>query len=299
MVGKKQSLCWALGVASVAVAVVSVSAIVADTKHGKFSSEAQRTAQRQRERILVEVKKLGEHEWAGEYYAGDGLGVNTTLSLAPDSGYVFEWQGCMGLYDRNYGTVAWADDRIRLTFTHENQRRGFQGIAPELIPISWGSRHYLVPADEITKFCNHVNRGLEPREGSHGFHLLRDGDEGQAVTGLPNVPSKYRSYLLANPIEAKIMAVGPSTLRPSLADWKFKDTPVTLDAGTVKGLKVGMELVVVDPSDVHESVEITKVDADHSEGILSQFDDDEQSPTPGWRLSTQSRWHAKPKPSGP
>src|SRR5438034_3584564 len=218
------------------------AAVAGDREQAKRSASAERAAKSKRQAILTEIKKLPRHEWAGEYYAGDGLGVNTSVVIAPESGYVFEWHGCLGLYDRNYGTVAWTNGRVRLSFTFENQRKGFQGIAPELIPISWGSRHYLIPADDVIGFCNSVNEGREPRAGTFGSYLLRKGDENKTVVNLPKVPAEFRPYLMDKPVEATIIAVSPYTTRPSVAEWKFKDTPVTLDAGTNKGLRVGMEL---------------------------------------------------------
>jgi len=262
----------------------------ADSDQAKQSRAAETTAKSMRQKILAEVKRLGEHEWAGEYYAGDGLGVNTSVVIAPKSGYVFEWHGCLGLYDRNYGTVAWTNGRVRLSFTFANQRKGFQGIAPELIPISWGSRHYLIPADDVIGFCNSVNEGREPRAGTFGSYLLRKGDENKTVVNLPKVPAEFRPYLMDKPVEATIIAVSPYTTRLSVAEWKFKDTPVTLDAGTNKGLRVGMELVVTEPRNLVESVTITKVEEDRSEGIVTQIGEEDPGPKSGWRLSTQAPW---------
>lgn len=268
-------------------------AIAVDQEQAKDSASATSIANSKRQEILDEIKNLKDHEWAGTYYAGDGLGVNTSIVLAPKSGYVFEWYGCMGLYDRNYGAVTWANGRIHLSFTFENKREGFQGIAPELIPISWGSRQYLIPADDIIKFCNSVNEGEEPRNHAGGFYLLRLGDEKKAVTGLPKVPEEYRPYLLAKPIEATITAVSPYATRPSAATWKFKDTPVTLDIGTRQGLRVGMELFVTSPQNIIESVQIIKAEETHSEGIMTQIGEEEPGPKVGWRLSTQSPRYAQ------
>jgi hypothetical protein len=275
------------------VLLLASVAVAGDRQQEKYSGSAERTAKSKREKILAEIKKLGDREWAGEYYAGDGLGVNTSVAIAPNSGYVFEWHGCLGLYDRNYGTVGWTNGRIRLSFTFENQRKGFQGIAPEFVPISWGSRRYLIPADDLVDFSNSVNGGREPRTGSHGSHLLRRGDEKKKVTGFPNVPDEYKQYLLAKPIEATIVAVGVHTTRPSVVDWKFKDTPVTLDAGSKQGLRVGMELVVTKPRDKVETVRITKVEETRSEAIMTQAGEEEPGPKVGWRLSTQAPWNAR------
>lgn len=272
------------------VLLLTSTVFAADQQEPTLSGSAQRTADKMRKEILAEVKRLGHHDWAGDYYEGDGLGANILLAVAPKSGYVFEWHGCLGLYGRNYGTTAWTNSRIKLSFTYEN-KPGFGGIAPEFIPVSWKSRRYLVPADDIIGFCNNVNMGREPRMNVHGSYLLRRGDEKRDVAGFPEVPNEYRPYLLAEPVEAKIIAVGPYTTRPSITTWKFKDTPVTLDAGTSKGLRVGMELVVTQPQNTVESVRVTKVEADRAEGMMTQAGEEERDPKTGWRLSTRAPWY--------
>ena len=79
----------------------------------KFSAKSKTAMQAKRELIEQELSKLKMHPWAGDYYYGDGLGVNVELTLAPDSGFVFTWNGCLGLYDQNYGDVAEFDRKIR------------------------------------------------------------------------------------------------------------------------------------------------------------------------------------------
>ena len=64
-----------LGVASLVCAVGCQS----DPERAKHSANAETNAKLKREAILAEIKRLGNHPWAGAYYAGDGLGVNTTL----------------------------------------------------------------------------------------------------------------------------------------------------------------------------------------------------------------------------
>ena len=142
----------------------------------------------------------------------------------------------MGLYDRNYGGVTFTNGKLRLSFAFKNERKGFQGIAKEFIPVHWGNRTYLVPADDVIGFCNAVNGGTEPRDCPQGRNLLREGDEKKKVSGLPVVPDEYRDYLLAKPITAEIIGIGPITTRPSLCEGKFRDTTVILDAGRDKGL---------------------------------------------------------------
>ena len=277
------------------VLVVVNLAVAADRDQAKYSVTAESTAVSKRQKIFTEIRQLKEHDWAGEYYAGDGLGVNVSLAIAPKAGYVFEWRGCLGLYDRNYGAVTWTNGRIGLSFTFENKRMGFQGIAPELIPISWGSRVYLIPANDVAGFCNAINQGQEPRNRGHGSYLLRRGDENKSVTGFPKVPEEYRDYLLVKPMEARIIAVAPYTTRPSVNDWKFKDTPVTLDAGARQGLRVGMELIVTEPRNSVESVRVTKVEETRSEAVMIQIGEEAPGPKVGWQLSSQAPWHDRRK----
>lgn len=236
-----------LQLASVTAILLAAAAFADVVDDERFSAKAEEGANARREEVRAEVEALDSQEWAGEYYAGDGLGVNTTLLLAPRSGYVFEWHGCLGLYDRNYGSVTSTDRSLRLSFTFDNVREGFRGIAPELTVVRWGARRYLVPTDDVIGFCNDVNQGDEPRTDVHGRYLLRRGDESKKVSGSPELPLEDRACLLASPVEANVLTVGASTLRSSIAEWKFKDTPVTLDAGSERGLRIGMELVVIEP----------------------------------------------------
>jgi hypothetical protein len=270
--------------------LLSKSGFATSGQEAALSEQSQKMADKHRKKIKAEIGKLKDHEWAGNYYKGDGLGENVSFSIAPQSGYVFEWHGCLGLYGLNYGAAAWTNDRIHLSFQFEN-KPGFGGIAPEFVPVSWNSRHYLVPADDVVGFCNAVNLGGEPRMNVYGSYLLRDGDEKKSAAGFPELPVQYRPYLLEKPIEAAILKVGPFTLRPSISTWKFKDTPVTLDAGTNKGLLVGMELVVTQPPHIVKSVRLTHVQADHSEGIMDQAGEEEPGPKVGWRLSTRAPWY--------
>lgn len=260
-------------------------------ERAKYSTMAESEAKNRRQAILAEIKKLHDQEWAGEYYAGDGLGVNTSMVIAPKSGCEFEWHGCMGLYDRNYGSVTWTNGRIRLSFTFKNRRQGFQGVAPELTPVFWGTRHYLIPADDLVGFCNTINEGREPRNDIHGSYFLRRGDESKVVTGFPEVPVEYHHYLLAKPVEATIIAVGRYTTRPSVTDWKFKDTPVTIDAGTQQGLHAGMEFFVTKPLDTMETIQIFNVEKSISEGVMIQIGEGVPGPKVGWLLSTRAPWN--------
>ncbi len=60
-------------------------------------------------------------------------------------------------------------------------------------------RETLVPKEDGKRFCDKVNEGREPRSQPHGFFYLRRGDWGKKVTGLPNVPDAWKSFLQKKP----------------------------------------------------------------------------------------------------
>ena len=217
--------------------------------------------------------------------------MNVRLLIAPRSGYLFEWHGCLGLYDRNFGAVEAVGERLKLTFTFENDREGFQGIAPEFIPVLWGERHYLVPADDVIGFCNEVNTGAEPRAGVHGQYLLRRGDEMRKAEGWPGLPAEYLGALLQRPVQATVVGIGAVTLRPSVCEWFFEDTSLTIDAGRRAGLRAGMRLYVIEPTGLVEWIDLTQVEEFRSDGIHTRCTDPSgPALARGWRVSTHAPW---------
>jgi hypothetical protein len=252
----------------------------------RFSKGSKASLEARKVLIDQEAHGLTAHSWAGRYYYGDGLGVNVKLSLAPKSGFAFTWNGCLGLYDQNYGDVVEVDGRIKLIFKYPNERKGFEGIAPELIPIVWGERHYLIPADEVVKFANAINAGFEPRKGAGGRFLLRDGDELKAVEGQPSLPSLYSEYLLKQPIKAEISSIKKIRLEDDT-----HITTLTLNVGSAQGIKQGMEFYVYSPENIFEWARITSVDSSNSEAEVVQRLAEEKygRPSIDWKLSTSAQ----------
>jgi len=191
----------------IGIGAFDLSGQIAWGKDKKFSKRSEAAASAKKAQIGQELKTLKEHPWAGSYYYGDGLGVNVHLSLAPKSGFEFTWNGCLGLYDLNYGDVIEKDGRITLVFTHPNARKGYEGISPELVPLIWGERHYLIPTDGFIDFANAVNAGFEPSASRSARFLLRDGDEVKSADGLPNIPAPFSEYILKRPIQAAVSSI--------------------------------------------------------------------------------------------
>ena len=248
----------------------------------KFSKRADANLAARKKQVQQEVESLKSDSWAGQYYYGDGLGVNVELELAPKSGFAFTWNGCLGLYDMNYGHVVESGGTIRLVPQLPNERKPFEGIAPEFLPIMWGDRHYLIAANEVVRFANAVNAGFEPREGSWGMFFLKREDVSKSVTGSPGLPLEYSEYLLKHPVEAEI-----SSIKNSITKESERLTTVVLNVGAAQGVKKGMEFYLYAPSGVYASATITTVNDSTSEAEISQCCDEKDShPAVGWKLST-------------
>lgn len=250
----------------------------------KFSQSAQAAADARTSLIRHELRTLKNHEWAGEYFYGDGLGVNVFLTLAPEHGFVFTWHGCLGLYDLNYGQVIYENDAINLDFTYPNNREGFEGIAPKLLPVRWGKRHYLIPVDRILDFTNAINAGAEPNSLFGGLSysfLLKKGDEKKRVEGQPTLPSEFLSYILPAPITASLSSVEHIEVRGS-----HRASTIKVDVGTGTGLKKGMKLFLQNQSHIYVSAVVTDVTEKSALAVIEQ-DVVDPAPSVGWELSTK------------
>jgi len=144
------------------------------------------------------------NEVAGDYYFGDGLGVNCSLKLTTKGNFSFKWQGCLGTYDSNEGDFGIKNGILRITPKKPNLREGFGGTPTEFYAIRWGSRMYLVPTNDIVEYCSDVNQGSEPRRGNFGHYYLRRNDWDKPVVGKPDVPEQWTSFLLSRPVRGKI-----------------------------------------------------------------------------------------------
>lgn len=259
-------------------------------ENAKYSDAAAEKAGVLQANIKEELSSLDAGHWAGSYYYGDGLGSNVSLHIAPKTGFVFELHGCLGLYDRNYGSAEEKNHKIHLTFDFENKQGASQGFSPSFIPLKWGERRYLIPADEVIKFVNAINFGSEPRSGIHGSFLLREGDHNKKAEGLPSLPEKYLPYLLSQPIKAEVVKIRETSVRGEDEDWRTTHTVVFLDVGKKNGVLQGMEFHVHQPGDVFVLyATVRQVNEDSSEVEIVQLEEDDLAdslPKVGWKLST-------------
>lgn len=143
---------------------------------------------------------------AGEYYRGDGLGVNWMLELTPDGRYSFLWSGCLGVYEKDWGYYRLKDGKVQLSQAkpplkpRESGKPWIERVPTGLRLIRWGTRRYLIPDEEKQAFCEAVRTGREPRTGSRGRFFLADVPEAgeelkDVLNGLPDVPDSWKSML--------------------------------------------------------------------------------------------------------
>ncbi len=247
-----------------------------------------KSIQQRSEAIEHELAGLPNHPWAGSYYEGDGLGANIRLLMAPDHGVTATWHGCMGLYGANEGLVAArADGSLQFDFLWRNQET-FGGFAEQLLPVTWGERHYLVSTQHLLDFVDAINTGDEPRQQAYGMFLLRAGDEDKPTAGLPNLSAQYLALLRTEPAEFAVTSVEalPPVKNESLCTRRFR---LHFASNGDRQLQVGGSLRVVEPKDTFESLKVTSIEGNAAVAEFEQYADDgcrfdDAVPTRRWRL---------------
>lgn len=258
----------------------------------RFGPEAEAEFDARLARIREEIAKLGTGGWAAIYYCGNGLSVNVEVELAPKSGFVFTWRGCLGLLDSNYGTATEKGGRLELAFHFINALDGYSGLAPVFVPVKWGERRYLIASDELLAFANEVNGGSEPRQDIHGSSLLRIGDEAKPATGKPELPKEAADLLLDQPVEGTLLTVHETRIETvhhgRLGDWKFRMTAATIDRGMDDGLRVGHSLHFRGRESQGADATVIELTA-HAARIRIRDLGGEKAPVPesGWKWSTR------------
>jgi hypothetical protein len=205
--------------------------------------EAQRAA------IAKENAATPKVAWAGDYYFGDGLGQNVSLSLAPVSGVAATWQGCLGTYAANKGRVLpQADGSLLMEYEQPNDQRMF-GFADHLVPVAWGERMYMIPKKDLPAFASAVNLGDEPRNDAQGSFLMRTGDEQRKVDGVPDLPPALQPLIRDVPLEVGVVSV--NRLHEHHADSFECRYRLELDHGANDGLVPGMRLQAIGISTIN------------------------------------------------
>jgi hypothetical protein len=283
-----RSLCAAIVASAGACVTVAYLLCAASTAPKQDMTSGWRAKVHDRERAIEEeLLELEGHPWAGCYYEG-GMGASDTLCIAPRSGYSYGSFHHMGGMegDLDQGAFVFAGGVFR-----------FLGARPGPLKeglrlVRWGERSYLVPASKVEDFVNEVNAGSEPRYGSPGMILLREGDYMIPVTGEPELPPFWRSRLLAQPLEAGIQSVG--AVRLPWPQYEISEIPIILDAGERDGVWPGMIMHLGDPHGYGTAV-VESVSERTSSAVMRRSARDPM-PVAGWTMSTTYSDYPKTPP---
>jgi len=147
---------------------------------------------------------------SGEYSYGNGFDMNCTLEISPDGRFVYRKCNCETVVDQATGTAVINDGVVQLN-PDKPRNQWPLGTGPELVPVAWGQRLYLVPQNDILGFSNQVNRGVEPiSRGNMGSYYLREGDWDRPAEGKPVLPEEWQTRLLDKPIQGRVAGQDPS-----------------------------------------------------------------------------------------
>lgn len=241
-----------------------------------------------------------EHPWSGVYYhrndtssALPDVAVNNpvTLTLLPNDGLTRRGDGEVGTSDpKKPEQVEIRSTRLVTAQWLDRKYYGVgYGMEMTYVPVAWGERKYLVATNEMTEFCVAVNAGGEPRKKRFGKFLLHEGHERMKVTGWPEVPLKYRPYLLKEPIEATITKVGniPGPI-PQLGPVK-----IVLDKGRQAGVLEGMEFDLL-PQTGYVKFKVKTVSDNSAEAVAEFYGGNGIRLHSGQKVST--RFQPRPVP---
>ncbi len=197
------------------------------------------------EQKLATTQPMTPETIAGRYATFPDF-FGSYYELKSDGRFTYDFLTDAGAGRHDEGTFTIADGMIdfRVSKTNVDEKNPEEfGPHPRMHPVRWGKRIYLIAEKEMVDYCSDVNLGTEPRETIYGDFYAKmaakePGDEvdNKLVSiekpyGLPEVPERWKSYLLKKPVEGKVVA-------------KLPDHRAMIDIGSADGLKVGMLLLV-------------------------------------------------------
>lgn len=277
-------------IASLVSLLVTVSAQDGSADQARVESAESRVPTvvlARRAAIREEVVKGATEEWAGQYHEGDGLGVNTTIDLAPENGVAATWFGCLGLYGANEGRVERVGAQtLRFHFNSPNDGGAFGSFSETVRIVHWGERRYLIPEERLVDFVNAINSGLESGLALNLSVFLRD-TRGGAVSGLPDLPEPLRAQIRTHPL---ILTVSRVEQLPEYEAMGGAVCPfrLTFDAPEGTTLLAGQALSSM-AGVSHERAEVIGVSRRRVTAKMIVFDscsDVTDVPKRGWRFTT-------------
>lgn len=238
--------------------------------------------------IKAELAEVGSvADWTGEYYFGDGLGVNVSLVIAPGRGFAAYSSGCVGIYGRSYGSVSQRNGRLVLD--HETTKRlgALDNFSKVLVPVRWGERLYLVGEEQMGDFINFVNSGREMCSGYCPTRfLLRRGEEELKVSGKPELPAEYVARLLDEPLFSMVTKIVKPDREVVDGDYHWREATIELDVGRNHGIWQGMEFHSTTAGAITDTITVVEVNDTTAVAEVSSYDTQQINLRAGTCLST-------------
>jgi hypothetical protein len=175
-----------------------------------------------------EVAELaGKHAWAG-HYTSSGTDTSDELLVAPTHGWVRLRHGIGAPRFVGAGSIEFVEDRLRLT---NDGQVSDAAPAPELLPVRWDRRRYLLFPCGVVSFLNDVNAGREQRKAIKA-RLVWGGDT--YAHGRPELPPELAKSVFEPPLVARVLRAEPC---PPIDE--DVNASVQLDVGSDDGVYVG------------------------------------------------------------
>lgn len=209
-------------------------------------------------------------EWAGDYYTGDGLGMNVMIHIAPENGVTYTWTGCLGLYDANHGDIVETfPNGVRLALAIPVRGDCFDFISERLYFVRWGDERYLVPESQMLKLVNNFNKGGYARQSMFNIpRLVRNNEfhrRAETPPGLPELPEKYATLLRTERVVLTVTSLTEHPVRRVTGDVHVYEYDLVLSGGADKAVFKGMEFRI-NANDATGTLRITEVSDDSSQG---------------------------------
>lgn len=226
--------------------------------------------------ILLELEKfdrtsLPENDWsrmwAGRYLVGDGLGKNVHICIGPSGNVSYEWYGCEGLYDGNYGKIVERlPDGMRIKWEIDPSFSTYHEVSERMYFVTHAEDRFVISTDQLLDFVNAFNEGGFRRERLPAARLREFADwslRRDAVrdrNALPTLPAPYDKYVLREPTEWTIESMDIGSTETVTGEVKTLTASARIKGGSDQGAFVGMELPWRNEQSDFGTFTITKVD---------------------------------------
>jgi hypothetical protein len=171
----------------------------------------------------------------------------------------------------NSGAVT--DEGNQLSVRWENREHA-DYLPTKFVLLRWGPWRYLVPPEEVLRFCIDIRTGGEYGPKSGGLHFVRTVDASGKPVGEPELPPEYERYRKMEAIRGRITSVGRLETQPNSrtefginVNEETVTVKLTLDIGSDAGVLAGMNFKTFEAGGPYATIRVTKVGQRQSEAL--------------------------------